>query len=107
MARGTGAVSAASVIEMDAEVQSDIEQRFLLAMVFVRQLAVLEGHCLAFGKERDFDGVLSGSIDCGGSGSLRFFFHKRSPIQNLLLPSDARRVDHLRDRHSYRPSPCP
>jgi len=40
------------MVEMDAVVQGDVEQRLLLAVVFVGQLAVFELDGLAFGQER-------------------------------------------------------
>jgi hypothetical protein len=48
-------------------------------MVFIRQLAVFEGHRFALGKKGDLNRVFTGSIHCGGSGSLRFFFRHVKP----------------------------
>ena len=39
MARGAGAAASARVFQMEAEIHSDVEQRFGLAMILVRQLA--------------------------------------------------------------------
>jgi hypothetical protein len=58
MASRAGAISAAGMIEMNAEVERNIEQRLFLAVVFVGQAAVLECDSLAFRKESDFDRVL-------------------------------------------------
>src|ERR1700730_7380456 len=79
MTSRAGAVSSARVIEMNAEVQRHIEQRLFLAMVFIRQLAVFEGHRLAFRKEGDLNRVFTGSIRCCCSGALCFFFRHRIP----------------------------
>jgi hypothetical protein len=84
MAGGASAVASAGMIEMDAEVQGHVEQRFLLAVVFIGQLAVLEGNGLAFGKEGDFNRVFAtfdgGSVHCGSSSALHFFVrHMKTP----------------------------
>src|SRR5450755_3249847 len=82
MAGRAGAVSSARMIEVDAKVQRHIEQRLFFAMVFIRQFAVFEGHRLAFRKECDLNCVFTGSIHCGGSGALRFFFRHKTPYSN-------------------------
>ena len=51
MAGGAGAIAAAGVIQPDAIIHRDVQQRFLFAMIFVRQLAVLELHRLALREE--------------------------------------------------------
>src|SRR5258708_5102765 len=68
------AVPGAGVVGRNAMVERDVENRLLLAVIFVRQLSVLELHCLAFGQERDLDRVFAGSFFSGSSGALRFFF---------------------------------
>src|SRR5437762_6169250 len=51
-----GTASAARVLERDAEIFRDVEERLGLAVVRVRQLAMLEldGLCLVVDDERDF-----------------------------------------------------
>ncbi len=63
MAGGAGAIAAAGVIEPDAIVQRDVQQRFLFAVILVGQLAVLELNRLALGKERDLHRVLARSFN--------------------------------------------
>ena len=42
VARSAGAVSAAGMFQMDSEVQADVEKRFGLAVLVVRQFSRLE-----------------------------------------------------------------
>ena len=50
---GAGAVAAAGVLQVDAEVQRDVEQRFRLTMALIGQIAGLEFDRLADRKERN------------------------------------------------------
>jgi hypothetical protein len=56
MARRARAVAAACVLETEIEMLRDVEKRFRLAVIRVRQLAVLEfnGFRLAVDDESDF-----------------------------------------------------
>ena len=69
---------------MNAEVQRDIEQRFVLAVVFVGQLAVLEGDRLALGKEGDFDRIFAGGIHRRRSCYLASLF-PTSPLLKVYI----------------------
>src|SRR5579872_3027332 len=70
----TSAIATASVVEGDAEIQRDVEDRLLFPMIFVRQLAVLESDGLAFGQECYLHGVLARSFLGNCSGALCFLF---------------------------------
>src|SRR4029077_12159920 len=79
MTRGASAVPAARVVKRDAEVQGDVEDGFLLAVILIGQLAVLEGDGLAFGKESDLNRVFARGLCGGGSGTLGFFVCHAAP----------------------------
>src|SRR5580704_17566365 len=86
MARGAGTVPAARVIEADAVVQSNIQQRLFLAVVFVRQLAVIKFHGFAFGQKRDLHRVFSWSIrGCRACAVCLFFSHSYSCAAGVRL----------------------
>src|SRR5579859_525986 len=120
------------MIERDAEIEGDVEQGLLFAVIFVGKLAMLELHRLAFGQEGDLHCVFSGAVYGSGSGALRFFFgHEYSLIlaavflpamrgrdagatRILLLPWDEGRLGlRLRRSHPFsflsapRTRPCP
>src|ERR1700688_449312 len=122
MTGGAGAIPAAGMVERDAEIQRHVEQRLLLAVIFVGQLSILELHGLAFGQEGDLYCVFAGSVFGQRASSLCLFFshtcslilsaRERRPrdsrrvagatIQILLLPWDAGRSGLRPDR----PRPC-
>ena len=85
VAGGAGAIAAAGVVERDAEVQGDVENGLLFAVIFVGQFAVLELHRLAFGQERDLHRVFAGgsSVDvpapCVFSSDIACSFNLSSP----------------------------
>src|SRR5690349_23907069 len=68
-----GAVAAAGVIERDAEVQCDIENRLFFAVILIWQFAVLELHSLALGQKGNLHRIFAGSLFGGGAGALSFF----------------------------------
>jgi len=61
------------VVERDSIVERDVKNRLFFAVVFVRQLAVLELHHLTFGQEGDLDRIFAGSFFGGRPGALGFF----------------------------------
>ena len=54
----TGAASTAGVFEMNAVIQSDVEEGFRLPMIGIRKLTRFEFHSPAFGQERHFGHVV-------------------------------------------------
>ena len=75
VASGAGAIAAARVVEPDAIVDGDIEDRLGLAVFFVWQLAVLEFNRSALGHKCDAHEVGAGCVGgCGGSTALIFSF---------------------------------
>src|SRR5204862_5442309 len=81
------AVAAASMIETHTVVECDIENRFFLAMIFIRQPAMLKRDRLALRQERDLDCVLAGSIYRGRASGLCFLIGHNSIEDNVpILP---------------------
>jgi len=54
VASGAGVVASTGMLQMNAAIQGDIQQRFRQAMVFIRQLPGFELHRFAFGKKSYF-----------------------------------------------------
>ena len=71
---GAGAVSAARVVERNAKVQGDVEDRFFFAVIFVGELAVLERYGFALGEEGYLDKVFGRGFGRRGSRTLSLFF---------------------------------
>jgi len=63
VAGGAGARPAARVVEEDAEILSDIEERHRLAVVVIRHRAEFELNGFAFGHEGDADKFFGGDVD--------------------------------------------
>src|SRR5262249_487115 len=62
MAGRASAVAAAGMIKADTVVEGNVEDGLLFAMLLVGQLAVLQGHGLAFGQKGALDGVFAGAV---------------------------------------------
>src|SRR6267142_7054327 len=82
MTGGTGAVAPTSVVEEHAVVQRDVENRLRLAMIFVRQLAMLELHRLALRQKGQAHCIWAGSF--GGCGCSTLFCFLVSHLSEFL-----------------------
>jgi hypothetical protein len=74
MARGARIVAAASMVERDVIVQRHVEDRLLLAVILVRQLAVLESDCLTLRQERYLYRIFTWRVFRGRARSVSLFF---------------------------------
>src|SRR5208337_770382 len=70
---GAGAVAAAGVLQMQAEVHGHVQERLRLAVLLVGQLAVFKLEALVLGKERDANRVRPESFFGCRSAALCFF----------------------------------
>src|SRR5271157_1936925 len=70
---GAGAVTAAGVLQVQAEVHGHVQDRLRLAVLLVGQLAVFKFEALVLGKERDANRVRSESLLGCRSAALCFF----------------------------------
>jgi hypothetical protein len=86
VARRACAVTAACMIEANPVVERDIEQGLLLAVIFVRELAVLKLNDLSLGKERNLDRIFSGRIHrCGATAFCFLVCHEDSKLQGFRV----------------------
>src|SRR5208283_1870938 len=77
VAGGAGAVAAAGVLQVQAEVHGHVQDRLRLAVLLVGQLAVFKFEALVLGKERDANRVRPESFFGRRSAALCFFvWHK-------------------------------
>src|SRR5438270_7889377 len=83
---GTRAVAATGVIERDAEVQCDIENRLFFAVILIWQFAVLELHSLALGQKGNLHRIFAGSLFGGGAGALNFFVCHCLLLSSSVMP---------------------
>src|SRR5664280_2386617 len=91
---GASAVSAAGVLQMQAEIHGHIEDRLRLAVVLVGKLAVFKLKSLVLGKEGDPNGIRSGSFHGCGCAALCFFVCHNS--SSSLLTFNLRLRDGVR-----------